>query len=855
MSGRRSGAKAFAPYRYATRFALSSLRYQFIGSGSYLYRTYEDPAVAGRMCPLVYATLAESAAGGGIEGTALVASAEPPPATQWTYDGNPLDTDDYLTWTPHHQPDGMGNRQWYSEADIPDVATQWQQGVPLHAFGWFSGGSNSRFAQVDMGYDLGVSYFGVPPGEEGQNATPDSDWYQAAGVQTVAHEEYGTRRFIVMVDSNNDFYCFPADAADAPLGSNAWPGEKANVNPLYTQSQACPWPAWVTQEAIGVAAILASVPDAEHRARLRPLWHFNRTGTRAACIAGHRAEAWSDAYFESRFYSSGGTLRNAVREDYPGLVEVSFAIAITGENLEDFAFSVSLARDIDSATDHQCPVAVGYALRDSGDCPENALVMLEYRHYTDTPACSVLATYPDQPSPPDLYDLRRPNLAVVAVLSYWSGSGWVELRRWLAYYGCFPRRVNSVDEPLRFSPVITDFAEVTGGPTYLDNQFTYIAQLAALDLDSLSVGLAVTVSTIGTVPRLSGDTYTAEAVIGIVIAFNAEVQRETAGHPDMIDAAEDLYALTATHPNIASMTRFHLGATLDYAHYDPAWDAGNLTDYATLTVSDGDAGSWSTLVQDASEDATVWSPITLSGEFPAYTEIRSPAVFRFFDAWPLVRPGIRWRDSGGWQAGTLSFSGYPYAAVFHSAVAFLTLSPLHNVWQRIHAHRGGSYAYFIGPLGGQTEVVNQGGSAGINDIPDTYAQFVMDRIAFVDEGEPVGSGTHLGAINSAFGKSLSAADFHLDISAMDFSGIDIPFMRPASDDPTAHDWYYIVPGLPIGIMLTGQYLSPNSSLLQTSFCFDPAFVALSRHASYSSMATFPTPKMEGAFLPSKTEEP
>ncbi len=824
--------------------------YQFIGSLDHLHKTFDDDNLpAGtRYLPLVYAVHAE-VKGGAWKATPLVSSGEdvptdPAPAKTWTYDPDPRNTDDHLVLSPAHQWDGKGMHQWFNPTDdvpkrnIPWLMTQWQQGMPLNGLGRWTGGSNSYWSVADQGYDFGPTYF-AGDGLTGVNKSPDSDWYCRACI----HRTEDGRIFIIMVDVNSVFYCYPTTGYGSEFisGGDEWPGEKANVPTALTQSQACPWPAWVTVENLGVAAIEEPADSLEQLRRLRPLWVFNQAGTRAACIAGHRDAAWSDGYFTSSLYSSAGSYSRDAKEDYPGLVEVEFTINVTGSGDGDFLFSVALRQNIYSKTDYRCPVAVGYAMRDMGSTPRDALLMLEYQHYTDLPAMAVVADDPDDAGPPTLYQPRRPNRATVASIQRWDGAGWNEVRRWLAYYACYPIETHGTPEPRAFSPVITELDGVPASGDYYRNHFVYIAQTVALDLSSLSACIGASLWTEGTVPRLSGDTYGAEASTIVTIAFNVERDRRSIGNADLKPVTAAMFDLTHPYPDLSGMTQFHLNATADYTAYTTGFASGSEHEYATLDVTDGAGNTWSNVIQDASEDMLPYPMMTNNTTlFPSATEIWCPVIFSYFDGWPMVRPGMRWRTSGGWQSGTLSFTDYPYGAVHHGAMVALTLVAINNVQQAIKAHRNGSWSIFAGPFAAQTALMKVS-----EDIPDSFEQTLIDRVVLWDKQETrAKTNTHIALLNQAFSKTLTPEDYHFEFRKVGYG--TVPEFRPKSDDPTTHDWHDMSTLAPAGIVWSNQYLTGSRPLCL--YCFDYSFTSLVRYASYDGFSTFPNPRMECAFI-------
>lgn len=820
--------------------------YQFIGSLDYLYKTFDDPnSLPGtRYLPLVYAVHAQ-VKGGNWTATPLVSSVEAPSGDlSWIYDPNPLNTDNYLLLAPAHQPDGAGIRQWYGSTteipkrNIPWLLTQWQQTLPCHGLHTFSGHSITPWGTLDVGYDLGPNFFSGD-GLIGVNKTPDSDWYGQAAIRLESN-----RNFIIMVDVNSVFYCYPTEGYGQEFieGGTEWSGEKANVPLDLTKSQACPWPAWVTTANLGVAAIEEPVTLVEQLSRFRPLWTFDHAGTRAVCIMAHRDDVWEDAYFTSSVYNGDGSLLYEQQNDYPGLVEVSFSIEVTGPNLADFTFSVSLKQDIYSKEDLRCPIAAGYALRPMGDVALDELLVLEYEHYTDLPEMAVVAEFSHLP-PLETYQPRRPNLATVASVKRENGGAWTEVKRWLAYYACYPIEVYSDPEPRHFSPIITDLDGVPGASDYYWNHFVYSGQIVSMDISSLSFCITAVVWTMGEVPRSSEDNYGAEAQTIVTTAFGSERDRRSVGHPQMVEAASAMYDLTHPYPDIASMTRFYVNATASYEYYDEGDAIGNRFEYATLTVTLGGGDEpLVNLIQDASEAMLNYATILNCPLFTGYELIYSPVIFSYFDNGPYVRPGIRWYHTETlWQDGTLSFTDYPYGAVYNSNVYFQTMISLGREYSRFGVHRSGSWSIFAGPFAAHKEVMLVS-----EDIPNTYQQTIVDRVTLKDVTESNDrTTTHIALLNQAFGKVLTPEDYFFKFRKLG----PLPEFKPNSDDPVESSWWYITSLAPLGVILATQHLVKSRAYFET--CFNAAFLSTSPYEAYSSYATFPSPRMECAFLPPK----
>ncbi len=837
--------------------------YQFFGSGPYLYKTYRDPSYPSgidRMLPLGYATLI-TLNGADLKMTALTASAESPPdpsVTSWPYDADPRNTDNYLRMTPAHQWDGLGVHQWYGPTDVsprrdvPHLVTQWQQALPCSGMNRYGSGSASWFTKLDMGYDFGPTLFSANP-LVGVNKSPHSDWYGRAAWRLVDNTQFGSRSFIIMVDVNSVFYCYPTDGYGSELLWVSWLGEKGNVPAELTQSQACPWPSWVTAETLGIAAISGGVSDSIHRGRLRPMWTFNHAGTRAACVIANRAVNWSDNYFNSEFYDDYGTLNTTYKEDLPGMVEVEFSISLTGINLNDFTFTVSLVQERYSGNlGIRAPVATGYAMRAIGDVPLDALLLLEYRHYTANPSLTAKADFVlsgdwSSDVDPPLYDLKRPVKATIAVVSWYDGASWIEARRWLAYYSCYL----PLGDPRPFYPRIEEFSAHIGETGYA-NHFRYIANIISIDMDSLSFCLGASVSTLGDL-RTDYDhfsTYGAEAACIVTIAFNTEKDRRAVGHAELKPVASEMLDLTASYPNLASLTEFFPSATLDYATYDPsAWETDPIikaTRYATLTVRDGDGHSWESLVQGASESMMPYSNISNTPMFSGASHIYSPQVYTFWDGLPNVRPGMRWAIGGTLQAGTLSFTNYPYGAIHHGSILFLTTTALNNITHRFSTHRSGSWALFAGPFAARNDLSVWWINGVLQPAPAlSYEQTLVDKIEFAtDSSTQKVTFSHIEAMNTAFKKELTPEDYYFNLRYESTVGAEF---KPASNDSSVHDWHKVTRLATLGIIWSHQEFSANR--WYNEFCMSGDFVTQSLHFAYDSFSTFPTPRMEGVFLP------
>ena len=790
--------------------------YQFIGTGPTSYKNYL--AATGRYIPKVYAVLVE-AKDGVLVGHPLVSSAEESPTNEWFYEADPRKTDESLFCTPAHQWDGSGVRPHFfvdtehTKRNIPWMVTQWQQSHPLDNFGSLSG--EAYWYTKDTGYDFAPTLFEESTPNTGRILAPVSNWYQSA-----AFLEIQDHQFVVMVDADNVFYCYPTTGYTSELqsGQDSLLGQKGNVPALYVKSQSCPWPTDADP-----------VPNA-----LRPLWSFAPDGTKAVCVTAVRETQWGI----SAIYNDAGTKVNDLYDDYPILVEVTFAIDIIGPNPEDFTFGVTDTLVVDSRTDHFCPIAAGYAVRSmrNGAVTIGDLLVLEYRHYTDLPE---MCRFDYNDGIDDLYWPERPNKAVEAVVVKHNGTTFTDLFGWLVYYGCYPYNLLGVGDtgPRKFTPLIEDLdVSISPNAAYW-NHFTYIAQHFSLDLSSLCIGVSATLCTTGWYPAPGQGTpvqRAAEAQVITCIALGEVGPSRTIGHTVLQQAALDLFERTATYLNLAEMTRLYLNAEVSYEEHVPG-GVGT----AQIIVTDGDSQSWERIIEYPVVNTKPWAAFANCALFTDADYIYTPIVYEFWDDGPYVRPGIVWDD--GALHGTLAFSGYRYVAAFHRQVHNLTLMPLNNVHQRIEYHRNGSWAVFAGPFAAHPSLYQPS-----VEVPNDCVQIIYDYISTrLKDNDLFTAGTHIAALTKAFGKTWTTNDYFFEFRA---AGDKLEF-RIKADDPTTLPWVLAPDYGPIGVLHAGEKLVGK----QTSVRVIPHFRAgdglmlLNPYASFSPFLTAPTPKLEGLF--------
>lgn len=844
------------------RWSLGQLEYQFIGTGPWRYQNYLDSSVSPlvRYIPKVYAVRASYASSW--KALPLVSSAEQPSIDEWIYDSDPRKTNDYLYITPAHQPDGHGVFAFFTATEdkknsaYPWLLSTWGQAWPCHSLTYFSGGQSaaSRWAPIDAGYDYPPVVFNT---KKGDYKRINTDWPQRGCLRVV-----DGRTFVIVADVNSNFYCFP-------LGVETGSGEgDFNIPEEVLQEVACPWPDWFTPELLG-----SGEPDISlQRRRLRPKWIYCQDGTRAACVVAMRENAWQDEYFTSSLYLDNGTYVHDLLEDYPGVVEVSFSVSITGPELEDFSFSVSLRQTIYSVDTGRYPLSIGYALREMGNIPINALLVLEYDFYLDNPFCSadpdeLASIYAVSPTvdPESGWKIpQRPAVAAVAKVTYQTvfGGSWTQARSWLAYYSVFPteRTYGSYQEPRPFYPKLEEIPGIPFDETWYDNHFIFITHINSLDLSSMAFSLSATIRTQGDTPRDLGNVYGCEVNRTETIVWNELKESASIGYDFLKPIVDDYLNLNSDYPDINSMYRIYPKATLDYDYYGMASVNSKNCDAAELTIRDGhptiETEYFSVLARAYFNGSIVSG---LSAEFvrtPTYfvfsncpllsgaTRSYYPAIYSFFDGFAKIRPGIRWTktvtndiSTAIWEAGNASFVGFPFGIVMSSRIFNLTCSSLGTMPDRaIHTHIQGSWSIYCGPFACQSSVVNYSDS-----VPNNFEQLIVDRVVFEDSLSK--TTTHIELINKAFQKSWTVSDFYFTFRKEETE--NRPEFNPQTSYPDDLGWHFVNSN-PVGIGLCTETVLGMFPYFQS--CFADSFNNLSVGGFGSPIQfAFPSPRLESLF--------
>ena len=264
-------------------------------------------------------------------------------------------------------------RLMHSQAGEPGQVTGAGVASPLPGLG---------FRDADVIYDAAPARVA---GRRAYQQAPDADWYHEAAAYRITHPAHGARDFVVMAAADGVLHCWPLAARGEQAASEYADQEiKTNVAPEFAKAVVPPYPDWVFR------------PDQPFRDQWRTdrpqsspdpryAWAFHPFTPRAACIAIQRQEApgtlhqsfetsehtYTEAPHATPFRVRLGDRLAAEKDfpssnkktlpvsDRPGLLEFDLTIQITGPELGDFNFSVTL-RDQFLAAGADYPVAVGY---------------------------------------------------------------------------------------------------------------------------------------------------------------------------------------------------------------------------------------------------------------------------------------------------------------------------------------------------------------------------------------------------------------------------------------------------------------------------------------------------------------
>lgn len=868
------------------------LLYQFLGTEGIVYQDFPDPRIDGRYLVRTHACLVKMVRRKNEDGDfelrflpkPLCSSlTEPSDEDSWKYVEDPNLTDQSLYVRPIHQPDGSDCTKWYGKFGNLAVTT-WGQSKPHYGVGHFSAACNGRYEVFDSGYDFAPTVFTK---KKGAVQAPDSDWYREAGICKVVSEEYGTRNFVIMVDVQHKFYCYPK-SQQVERFENEDPSVKWNVPDYLIKIVDCPWPDWVSTMRT-------------EQSEIRAKWAFNSIGTRAACVAYHRASAWGN----STIPTGGDGI--PVQEDYPGMVEVEFTIAITGDLPEAFSFDVALRSEINPFTAVHIPVAVGYLNKPITGAARDSMTLLCYKHsigYFTFKHPIIYAGLDD-------YDsiLRRPVIATVAeVFAITESDEWIEMRRWLACYNNispnFRDQSNTrwvgedwiSDRP--FYPRADDMPGTDLHWAQMDEQ-VFVTQLCSIDLNTLSFVLCSTLTQIacnypylGMVKNLQDSTTRIQMGAAVhVFVYNEERVDDYryVGAAWLEEPINNYFWLVGAFPDFDELQEFTTSATISYE-----WDnrvIGTVTYYFGETMGQEVISDvYHVMVVLRSTDQQFVPPygevqygFNLSAyDPPEWRFIYAPAVYFYFDDGLLKRD--HWVGTNEWEPleediqwdGNGSFDGYPFGAIWHNRVLKMTDTAMNNVRGKITVHPSGSYSLFAGPFAAATNITTMtidGETLATGVTISNYTQEIIDIVygrmnqrkenpEDVDTLDLEHSTTHLNIMNECFKTELTDDNYLMDLSVSSnelhfvpkcvWGDIDFGFfttaLSPVLLNNGSHS-YGTTPIMPISLYDT---LGTTLPWMVTEYCFDPDYVTgVYFNQYFVSSHTFPSPRIESVFIQEK----
>ncbi|HAO33193.1 MAG TPA: hypothetical protein PLP22_01975 [Candidatus Competibacter sp.] len=770
---------------------LDPVGYQFFGCESRMFKVFEDPLVPGRRLPAGHWTWVAFRPKEVGDKPSVAFKARPllsslRASEDWAFDPDPTGSERRLVLYPVHQPDGMGVRVWRDpRRPEPWLATAWAEPAPHHGAYRSSGAMVSAPLIYDRGYDFAPTAFS---GRRGVAQAPESDWYRGACVLRVGSDRFGDRRYIIMVDVDHVFYCYPMGLA----GERQHPPQdpnKANVEAKYVKTSPAPLPEWVAREAVGRDATMTA---ARYAKTPMPKWEFSPAGDKAAAVVFERDEPFKDAYFSSARHAESGAKTEDVREDWPGLVEVEFRAEPTGPRLEDFRFQVALKRALRSKTDGRGYLAAAYAERDFPDVPGgvkyNDLLVLEHR-YRLGPMFQPASAYDDPDrgytvSDPALHVYQPPPVVAVAAITR-EGE---DIVSWLSSYIARWGRHDPFAAASRFSPTLDDLDDKPPEPARAQ-MFSLHTAIHGLHLPTLTAILGTNATLTGicasgfafpdgeTMVQWGGP-FCASAGLLTLFSLGKIEERRTVGHPKLKAALPGYFDLSHAALRPDGLTAVNLRATVDQiAFYPGPSEAGDLfqtpryrmwpypraedhplteLQFADVTLDTGARDqdrierkiAHSTVFAHwrGNAVAEIGGPnlyshgLRTNPMFPDLYLVTVPTLYTLFDAGWLVRPGIRWVAADGLgpkrapdgqiqvEPGSSDIRSYPLGIVLHARFAVAALVGLNNPHSNVAASPGGSYAAFVGPVAAPKGVV-----AMHPNISQPFAQLPASAVEGIEQ--------------------------------------------------------------------------------------------------------------------------
>jgi len=682
--------------------------YQFYGSEGIMRKTFEDPNNAGRWLPLGNWAVVKCRLKGsevvftyGSRLSSLRESTDDPP--KWIYNPNPYlaiqpGVEEVLYLSPTHQPDGLGVKKWQSiESPERWLVSTFAEPTPNHGVHWSSGAVTYYWQAniTDQGYDFAPTVFSK---KKGKPVVPETNWYRGSCLRVVESEEFGSRTFVIMVTIKHEFYCYPLSAVGDLLEI---PPRKGNVPSEYVKTDITPLPSWVTEYDIGDTS---PESNQDQQLMVQPVWCFSPNGDKAAAVMFHKDTPWTDATITSRRHQ-GGVVTD-LQENYPGVVEMEFAVQITGPNLEDFTFAITNSKNLYSKDTGVGYVAVGYAATDLlNEVVYDDLLILKHRYFISDMfyPCGDFATaalYDDTPSV-----LISPAIAVVAeIVKIDSTVVMTWLVSYTAEFGYYQNKVGLTEAGL-MDPT---FASVSDKPTD-DNgtrQVCFHTAINSMDLPTLTFCFGASLTMVGKTTSTGfsfsegGLFYTyrspfcASAAYVALYSLGVLDEERWVGHNDLKPAVKDYFTFSNTVPDFGVMTEVNINAAIssqsvvvtDSSAPSKSNDLLLLSEYRTVTADEfafdlqtmfaditlttgtGNGNSTQEVVFASATNLITGSnieaqhgPNNLGAYYGSVKDAYAvwiPRVFMFFDGETYERPGLRWTEKEFVSGVVYKWHGY-----------------------------------------------------------------------------------------------------------------------------------------------------------------------------------------------------
>lgn len=253
---------------------------------------------------------------------------------------------------------------------IPLVHSWMGQTGVIKGFGKYALISNGEI--TDVGYDAAPTTI---DGKHLNHHEPDMDWPHEAAIVRKTSVEFGDRTFIVAVDASNKFYCWvnSYDSYEALASPYAVQLQSINIPDSDVISVEAPFPEWVHVTPGDRRDTDYGNPNVDS---VKNVWRFHPQGTKVVGVVLERKVFSGDVYAQASDLQPNkvgffvqenigpAKLKSYpdpvdIKNDWPGYVEFSIDITITGPNKNDYTFGLTKTREQQSDETHY-PIGAAY---------------------------------------------------------------------------------------------------------------------------------------------------------------------------------------------------------------------------------------------------------------------------------------------------------------------------------------------------------------------------------------------------------------------------------------------------------------------------------------------------------------